>query len=137
MARAAAFGSKVITLHEPPAALGVKESRKVLELNQDLRSRGIPILLISRNLPHMFEIVDRIHVLRLGRRLCVNNPRDCAMSDAVAFMTGAKDAPKKTDSATSGVGDSLGGGPKGDPYRSSSLGNVRISGIFLRKIFYF
>lgn len=94
VARAAAFGSKVIILDEPTAALGVKESRKVLELIQDVKSRGIPIILISHNMPHVFEVADRIHVHRLGKRLCVIDPKDYTMSDAVAFMTGAKDAPE-------------------------------------------
>lgn len=93
VARAAAFGSKVIILDEPTAALGVKESRKVLELILDVKSRGIPIILISHNMPHVFEVADRIHVHRLGKRLCVIDPKDYSMSDAVAFMTGAKDAP--------------------------------------------
>lgn len=91
VARAAAFGSKVIILDEPTAALGVKESRKVLELISDVRSRGIPIILISHNMPHVFEVADRIHIHRLGKRLCVINPNDYSMSDAVAFMTGAKE----------------------------------------------
>jgi fructose transport system ATP-binding protein len=90
VARAAAFGSKVIILDEPTAALGVKESRRVLELILDVRSRGIPIILISHNMPHVFEVADRIHIHRLGRRLCVIDPKDYTMSDAVAFMTGAK-----------------------------------------------
>jgi fructose transport system ATP-binding protein len=90
VARAAAFGSKVVILDEPTAALGVKESRKVLELIQDVRNRGQSIVLISHNMPHVFEIADRIHVHRLGKRLCVVNPKECTMSDAVAFMTGAK-----------------------------------------------
>jgi fructose transport system ATP-binding protein len=89
VARAAAFGSKVIILDEPTAALGVKESRRVLELIQDVKSRGIPIILISHNMPHVFEVADRIHVHRLGKRLCVINPKEHTMSDAVAFMTGA------------------------------------------------
>jgi fructose transport system ATP-binding protein len=95
VARAAAFGSKVIILDEPTAALGVKESRKVLELIQDVKSRGIPIILISHNMPHVFEVADRIHIHRLGKRLCVINPKDYTMSDAVAFMTGAKEAPEQ------------------------------------------
>ena len=90
VARAAAFGSKVIILDEPTAALGVKESRRVLELILDVRRRGIPIVLISHNMPHVFEVADRIHIHRLGRRLTVINPKDYTMSDAVAFMTGAK-----------------------------------------------
>ena len=91
VARAAAFGSKVIILDEPTAALGVKESRRVLELIQDVKSRGIPIILISHNMPHVFEVADRIPIHRLGRRLTVINPGDYSMSDAVAFMTGAKE----------------------------------------------
>ena len=90
VARAAAFGSKVVILDEPTAALGVKESRRVLELIRDVRARGIPIILISHNMPHVFEVADRIHIHRLGRRLCEINPKDHSMSDAVAFMTGAK-----------------------------------------------
>jgi fructose transport system ATP-binding protein len=94
VARAAAFGSKVIILDEPTAALGVKESRRVLELIQDVRSRGIPIILISHNMPHVFEVCDRVHIHRLGQRLCVVNPKDISMSDAVALMTGAMEPPK-------------------------------------------
>ena len=90
VARAAAFGSKVVILDEPTAALGVKESRRVLELIRDVKNRGIPIILISHNMPHVFEIADRIHIHRLGRRLCVIKPQDYSRSDAVAFMTGAK-----------------------------------------------
>jgi fructose transport system ATP-binding protein len=89
VARAAAFGSRVIILDEPTAALGVKESRRVLELIQDVRSRGIPIILISHNMPHVFEVADRVHVHRLGKRLCVIDPKNHSMSDAVAYMTGA------------------------------------------------
>ena len=93
VARAAAFGSKVIIMDEPTAALGVKESRRVLDLIQDVKSRGMPIVLISHNMPHVFEVADRIHIHRLGRRLCVIDPSNYSMSDAVAFMTGAKDPP--------------------------------------------
>jgi len=90
VARAAAFGSKVVILDEPTAALGVKESRRVLELIREVRGRGIPIILISHNMPHVFEVCDRVHVHRLGKRLCVIDPKQHTMSDAVAYMTGAK-----------------------------------------------
>ena len=93
VARAAAFGSKVVIMDEPTAALGVKESRRVLELIQDVKRRGLPIVLISHNMPHVFEVADRIHIHRLGKRLCIINPKDYTMSDAVAFMTGAKEPP--------------------------------------------
>ena len=91
VARAAAFGSKVIIMDEPTAALGVKESRRVLELIDGLRARGVPIILISHNMPHVFEVADRVHIHRLGRRLTVIDPREHTMSDAVAYMTGAKE----------------------------------------------
>lgn len=99
VARAAAFGSKVVIMDEPTAALGVKESRRVLELILDVRSRGLPIVLISHNMPHVFEVADRIHIHRLGRRLCVIDPKEYTMSDAVAFMTGAKEAPHEAIAA--------------------------------------
>ena len=93
VARAAAFGSKIIIMDEPTAALGVKESRRVLELIKDVKTRGIPIILISHNMPHVFEVSDRIHIHRLGKRLCIIKPQDFRMSDAVAFMTGAREPP--------------------------------------------
>jgi len=90
VARAAAFGSRVVIMDEPTAALGVKESRRVLELILDVRRRGVSVILISHNMPLVFEIADRIHIHRLGRRLTVIDPKDYTMSDAVAFMTGAR-----------------------------------------------
>jgi len=94
VARAAAFASKFIIMDEPTAALGVKESRRVLELILDVKSRGIPIILISHNMPHVFEVADRIHIHRLGKRLCVIDPKQHSMSDAVAMMTGAMEPPQ-------------------------------------------
>jgi len=99
VARAAAFGSKVVIMDEPTAALGVKESRRVLDLILDVKKRGMPIVLISHNMPHVFEVADRIHIHRLGRRLCVINPNDHSMSDAVAMMTGAMEPPKEAVAA--------------------------------------
>jgi fructose transport system ATP-binding protein len=89
VARAAAFAKRLIIMDEPTAALGVKESRRVLELILDVKKRGLPIILISHNMPHVFELADRIHIHRLGRRLCVIDPKTYSMSDAVAMMTGA------------------------------------------------
>src|SRR3990170_5191365 len=93
VARAAAFGSKVIIMDEPTAALGGKESRRVLELILDVKKRGLPIVLISHNMPHVFEVADRIHIHRLGRRLTVIDPKKYTMSEAVALITGALEAP--------------------------------------------
>lgn len=94
VARAAAFGSRVVIMDEPTAALGVRESRRVLELMLTLKRKGLPIVLISHNMPHVFEVADRIHIHRLGRRIAVINPRDFSMSDAVAIMTGAMTPPE-------------------------------------------
>jgi fructose transport system ATP-binding protein len=93
VARSAAFGSKVVILDEPTAALGVKESNRVLQLIRDVRDRGLPVILISHNMPHVFEIADRIHIQRLGRRIAVITPRSHTMADAVAIMTGAAEPP--------------------------------------------
>ena len=89
VARAAAFAKRVVIMDEPTAALGVKELRRVLELILDVKKRGLPIILISHNMPHVFEVADRVHIHRLGRRLCVIDPKKQSMSDAVAMMTGA------------------------------------------------
>jgi fructose transport system ATP-binding protein len=95
--RATAFGSRVVIMDEPTAALGVKESRKVLELMLDVKKRGLPIILISHNMPHVFEVADRIHIHRLGRRIAVIDPKRFSMSDAVAIMTGAMPPPPPED----------------------------------------
>ena len=76
-------------MDEPTAALGVKESNMVLALIRRVRDRGLPVVLISHDMPHVFEIADRIHVARLGKRAAVLNPRTISMSDTVAVMTGA------------------------------------------------
>ena len=89
VARSAAFARHVVIMDEPTAALGVKESTMVLELIRTVRDRGLAVVLISHNMPHVFEIADRIHVQRLGKRVAVLNPREISMSDTVAIMTGA------------------------------------------------
>jgi fructose transport system ATP-binding protein len=71
----------------------------VLELILDVKRRGLPIVLISHNMPHVFEVADRIHIHRLGKRLCVIDPKQYTMSDAVSFMTGAKMPPAELMSA--------------------------------------
>jgi fructose transport system ATP-binding protein len=89
VARAAAFGSKVAILDEPTAALGVRETGQVLRLVRDLRARGLGIILISHNMPNVFEVADRIHIQRLGRGAGVITPQSHTPSEAVAIMTGA------------------------------------------------
>ena len=89
VARAAAFAKHVVIMDEPTAALGVKEGGMVLELIRRVRDRGLAVVLISHNMPHVFEVADRIHVARLGKRACVLDPKQISMSDTVAVMTGA------------------------------------------------
>jgi fructose transport system ATP-binding protein len=90
--RAAAFARHVVIMDEPTAALGVKEGNMVLDLIRRVRDRGLPVILISHNMPHVFEVADRIHVARLGKRAAVLNPKKISMSDTVAVMTGAMPA---------------------------------------------
>jgi fructose transport system ATP-binding protein len=90
--RAAAFAQHVVIMDEPTAALGVKEGNMVLELIRRVRDRGLPVVLISHNMPHVFEVADRIHVARLGKRAAVLDPKKISMSDTVAVMTGALSA---------------------------------------------
>ncbi|HEY7009264.1 MAG TPA: hypothetical protein VH395_10000, partial [Jatrophihabitantaceae bacterium] len=89
VARAAAFGGKVVILDEPTAALGVRETGQVLRLVRDLRSRGLGVILISHNMPNVFEVADRIHIQRLGRGAGVVTPQTHTPAEAVAIMTGA------------------------------------------------
>ncbi|MFJ3640181.1 ATP-binding cassette domain-containing protein [Streptomyces sp. NPDC090108] len=89
VARAAMFGTSLIILDEPTAALGVRESRQVLHLIARIRDRGVPVVLISHDMPQVFEIADRIHVHRLGRRTALVTPRSCTMTEVVGLMTGA------------------------------------------------
>jgi len=89
VARAAAFGSKVVILDEPTAALGVKEGNAVLDMIKQLRENGVPIILISHNMPHVWEVADRIHIQRLARRAGIITPQSHTMQEGVAIMTGA------------------------------------------------
>jgi fructose transport system ATP-binding protein len=89
VARSAAFAKHVVIMDEPTAALGVKEGGMVLDLIRRVRDRGLAVVLISHNMPHVFELADRIHIQRLGRRVGVVDPKTISMSDTVAVMTGA------------------------------------------------
>ncbi|MFE9319370.1 ATP-binding cassette domain-containing protein [Nocardia sp. NPDC052278] len=89
VARGAAFARHVVIMDEPTAALGVKETGMVLDLIREVRDRGLAVIVISHNMPNVFEIADRVHIQRLGRRVAVIRPHEFSMSDAVAIMTGA------------------------------------------------
>ena len=99
VARAAAVAQHVVIMDEPTAALGVKEGNMVLELIRRVRDKGLPVILISHNMPHVFEIADRIHIARLGKRAAVVNPKHISMSDTVAVMTGAMSADELPEEA--------------------------------------
>jgi fructose transport system ATP-binding protein len=89
VARAAVFARKLVIMDEPTAALGVRETGQVLDLIKAIRDRGLPVILISHNMPNVFEVADRIHVMRLGRRVALTDPKSHSMADVVAIMTGA------------------------------------------------
>jgi fructose transport system ATP-binding protein len=89
VARAAAWAERLAIMDEPTAALGVKETRQVLDLIRRVRDRGLPVILISHDMPHVFELADRIHIMRLGKRVAVVTPQTHTMPEAVAIMTGA------------------------------------------------
>jgi fructose transport system ATP-binding protein len=89
VARAAAWGRRLVIMDEPTAALGVKETGQVVELIKRVRDRGLPVILISHDMPHVFELANRIHVMRLGRRVAVVTPQSHTMAEVVAIMTGA------------------------------------------------
>jgi simple sugar transport system ATP-binding protein len=96
VARASLWASKVVFMDEPTAALGVVQAAKVLDLIRRVRDRGIAVVLISHNMPHVFEVADRIEVLRLGRRVARLDPRQVEMPDIVAAMTGAAEGQEAT-----------------------------------------
>ena len=89
VARAATFATKFVVLDEPTAALGVKETGQVLNLIQQIKGRGLPVILISHNMPNVFEVSDRIHIARLGGCAGVITPTSHTPTEAVAIMTGA------------------------------------------------
>jgi ABC-type sugar transport system ATPase subunit len=89
IARAAGWGQRLIVMDEPTAALGVRESQLVLDLMRDLRARGIAILVISHNLEHVFEIADRIAVLRRGRSVGTVKVSECRPDEVVRLILGA------------------------------------------------
>jgi len=100
VARAAAFASKLIVLDEPTAALGVRETNQVLSMIERVRERGMPVILISHNMPNVFQVADRIHIQRLGRRAGVVTPTSHTMNDAVAIMTGAATLEESPEAAS-------------------------------------
>ncbi|MET3808789.1 simple sugar transport system ATP-binding protein [Nakamurella sp. UYEF19] len=91
IARAIAWASKVVFLDEPTAALGVVQTKNVLETIKRVRDRGIAIVLISHSMPHVLEVSDRVQVMRLGRRVTTIQTKDASVEQLVGAMTGALD----------------------------------------------
>lgn len=89
VARAVLWGSKLVMLDEPTAALGVAQTRAVLQLIRRLADAGVGVLVISHNLSDVFEIADKIVVLRLGRTIAQYNKSEVKPEDVVAAITGA------------------------------------------------
>lgn len=84
------WGTKVAILDEPTASLGVKESKKVLEFIKSLKEKShLSIVIISHNMQHIFNVVDRIMVLRLGKLVTVQNVHDITATDIVNYITGS------------------------------------------------
>jgi len=89
VARAAAWARKLVIMDEPTAALGVAQTGMVLDLMRQVRDSGIPVVFISHNMPHVFEVADRIVVLRLGEVVAELDPKRATVDDAVSAMTGS------------------------------------------------
>jgi simple sugar transport system ATP-binding protein len=89
ISRAVTWASKVVFMDEPTAALGVVQTRNVLDQIRRVRDQGLSVVLISHNMPEVFEVADRIEVLRLGERVARLRPSEVSMEDVVAAMTGA------------------------------------------------
>jgi simple sugar transport system ATP-binding protein len=88
VARAHAWGSRIVIMDEPTAALGVRESAMVLELIREVRANGVSVIMISHNLPETFAVADRITVVRLGRDVATLETKDSSVEAIVGMMTG-------------------------------------------------
>jgi simple sugar transport system ATP-binding protein len=105
VSRAVTWASKVVFMDEPTAALGVVQTRRVLDLMRRVRDSGLSVVLISHNMPEVFEVADRIEVLRLGQRVASFRAADVTMEDVVRAMTGAlgnSDVPNNSRASSGG-----------------------------------
>jgi ABC-type sugar transport system ATPase subunit len=90
LGRFVAWGKKLILLDEPTAALGIRETRKALDLVAKVRKeKGVSMIFISHNLQHVFEVVDRIIVLRHGEVVGIREKKLTTPDEIVSFITGA------------------------------------------------
>jgi len=91
IARAISWADKVVILDEPTAALGVVQTRNVLESITRVKAKGIAVILISHSMPHVLEVADRVQVLRLGTRVVTYKASETSVEELVGAMTGALD----------------------------------------------
>jgi simple sugar transport system ATP-binding protein len=89
IARAVHWANKVVFLDEPTAALGVRQTKNVLDTIRRVRDHGVAVVFISHSMPHVIEVADRVQVLRLGRRVATYKSSETSMEQLVAAMTGA------------------------------------------------
>lgn len=87
VAKAVMWNSRLVILDEPTAALGVAQTRQVLDLVRRLADKGLAVVVISHNLHDIFEVADRITVLRLGQRVSVFNTADTTQQEVVHAIT--------------------------------------------------
>jgi ABC-type sugar transport system ATPase subunit len=99
IARAAFWGGKLLLLDEPTAALGVRESREVLELIGRLSARGLTIVMVTHNLEHLWRACTRVVVMRRGRKVADMRSVETTMDEVVAYITGAKEPRYGPDAA--------------------------------------
>lgn len=88
--RAVSWGTKLVIMDEPTAALGVEESAKVLDLILEIKSRNIPVIFITHTLPFAFDVADRIVVLRLGQSIASLKTTETNVDEVVQYITGSK-----------------------------------------------
>jgi len=89
VARAVAFGTRIVVMDEPTAALGVRETAAVLDLILELKEQGLAVMMISHSMPDVFKVADRITVLRLGQTVATVGTNETSLQDIVGLMTGA------------------------------------------------
>lgn len=107
VAKAILRQAKVVMLDEPTAALGVAQTRQVLNLIKRLREQGLAVVVISHNMADVFEVADRVVVMRLGKNVATFNVKESTSGQVVAAITGAEYS--QTNGASSGANSAVGG----------------------------
>ena len=98
IARAILWGRRIVILDEPTAALGVRESRQVLDVIKDLRNHQVSVIVVSHNMQQLMEVADRITVMRLGRTVATRVVRETSAEEIVGLITGAIGADAEEES---------------------------------------